>query len=196
MERMLEFIQNIKNKINKLMFLLFYRSSFKKFGSKSTICMPFQINGARFIKIGEKVHVHKNSWLLALKNSSEKPEININDGVYIGRFAHIVSTNNINIEKNVLISDKVYISDNVHNYKDIHKAIKEQEILNINKVNIGKNSWLGENVCVIGASVGKHCVIGANSVVLSNIPDYSVAVGTPAKIIKKYCPDEKIWKKI
>jgi acetyltransferase-like isoleucine patch superfamily enzyme len=158
--------------------------------------MPFQINGASFIKIGEKVHVHTNSWLLALKNSSTKPDININDGVYIGRFAHIVSTNNINIEKNVLISDKVYISDNVHNYKNIQKPIKEQEILNINKVNIGKNSWLGENVCVIGASVGKHCVVGANSVVLSDIPDYSIAVGTPAKVIKKYCPNENIWKKI
>ena len=104
---MLEIIQSIKNKINKLIFLLFYKSSFKNFGSKSTICMPFQIDGARFIKIGKKVHVQTNSWMLALKTSSVKPEININDGVYIGRFAHIVSTNSICIEKNVLISDKV-----------------------------------------------------------------------------------------
>lgn len=193
---MLEFIQTIKNKINKLIFLLFYKTSFKNFGSKSTICMPFQIDGARFIKIGKKVHIHTNSWLLALKNSSAKPEINIKDGVYIGRFAHIVSINNISIEKNVLISDKVYISDNLHDYKNVQKPIKEQQILNINKVNIGENSWLGENVCVIGASVGKHSIIGANSVVLSDIPDYSIAVGTPAKVIKKYCANEKIWKKI
>ena len=193
---MLEIIQSIKNKINKLIFLLFYKSSFKNFGSKSTICMPFQIDGARFIKIGKKVHVHTNSWMLALKNSSVTPEININDGVYIGRFAHIVSTNNIIIEKNVLISDKVYISDNLHDYKNVQKPIKEQKILNVNKVNIGENSWLGENVCVIGASIGKHCVIGANSVVLSNIPDYSIAVGSPAKVIKKYCVNENIWKKI
>ena len=94
---------------------------------------------------------------VSFKTSSVKPEININDGVYIGRFAHIVSTNSICIEKNVLISDKVYISDNLHDYKNVQKPIKEQKILNVNKVNIGENSWFGENVCVIGASVGKHC---------------------------------------
>ena len=96
----------------------------------------------------------------------------------------------------MLISDKVYVSDNLHDYRNVQKPIKEQKILNVNKVNIGENSWLGENVCVIGASIGKHCVIGANSVVLSNIPDFSIAVGSPAKVIKKYCANENTWKKI
>lgn len=50
---------------------------------------------------------------------------------------------------------------------------------------IGEGSWIGENVCVCGANIGKHCVIGANSVVTKDIPDYSVAVGCPARIIKK-----------
>ena len=53
-------------------------------------------------------------------------------------------------------------------------------------VEIGDGTWIGENVCIIGASIGKQCVIGANSVVLKDIPDYCVAVGLPAKVIKKY----------
>jgi acetyltransferase-like isoleucine patch superfamily enzyme len=61
---------------------------------------------------------------------------------------------------------------------------------------IGEGSWLGENVCVIGASIGKHCVIGANSVVTKDIPDYSVAVGIPAKVIKKYNFNKCEWEKI
>ena len=52
---------------------------------------------------------------------------------------------------------------------------------------------MGENVCIIGASVGKHCVIGANSVVTKDIPDYSIAVGTPAKIIKRYDFNKERW---
>ena len=61
---------------------------------------------------------------------------------------------------------------------------------------IGEGSWIGENVCIIGASVGKHCVIGANAVVTKDIPDYCVAVGTPAKIIKKYDTKIKKWIKV
>ena len=50
--------------------------------------------------------------------------------------------------------------------------------------------------CIIGASVGKHCVIGANAVVTKDVPDYCVAVGAPAKIIKKYNLKNKKWEKI
>jgi acetyltransferase-like isoleucine patch superfamily enzyme len=56
-----------------------------------------------------------------------------------------------------------------------------------------QGAWLGENVCVIGASIGKNSVIGANSVVTKNIPDYCVAVGSPAKVIKKYNVEKQIW---
>ena len=58
---------------------------------------------------------------------------------------------------------------------------------------IGEGSWLGEHVCVIGASIGKHCVIGANAVVVHDIPDYSVAVGAPARVIKKFNEDSNSW---
>ena len=100
------------------------------------------------------------------------------------------------ISNDVLISDKVYISDNLHNYKDINIPIKNQNIIDKGTVIIGKHTWLGENVCVIGASVGKHCVIGANSVVLKDIPDYSIAVGSPARVIKKYNKNTNVWEKV
>ena len=53
---------------------------------------------------------------------------------------------------------------------------------------------LGENVCVIGASIGKTCVIGVNSVVTRDIPDYFVAVGSPARLIKRYDFDRQEWR--
>jgi len=51
-------------------------------------------------------------------------------------------------------------------------------------------------VCVIGASVGKHSIVGANSVVTSDIPDYSIAVGAPAKVIKQYNHQTNQWERI
>ena len=61
------------------------------------------------------------------------------------------------------------------------------------RVVVGEGSWLGENVCVMGASIGKHCVIGANAVVTRDVPDYSVAVGCPARVIKRYNPVTQQW---
>ena len=193
---MIEFMQLVKEKIQKVFFLLFLKSSFKKFGKRSTLCFPFRINGSEFISIGEKVHIYEGSWILALKNNDIAPIINIGNGTYVGRFSHIVGVSKVEICNNVLISDKVYISDNLHDYKDIAIPIKAQEILENSPVVIGENSWLGENVCVIGASVGRHCVIGANSVVINNIPDYSIAVGSPAKVIKKFNHISKTWDKV
>lgn len=196
MESMLEKIQLVKQKIQKVIFLIFYASSFKKFGQNSTLCYPFKIEGAKFISIDSKSYINENAWLLALQKGKTAPKINIGSGTYIGRFSHIVSVREIEIAQNVLISDKVYISDNLHDYKDISSPIKSQEIFCKKTVYIGENSWLGENACVIGASVGKHCVIGANAVVTTDIPDYSLAVGIPAKVIKKFNHQSKKWEKI
>lgn len=120
----------------------------------------------------------------------------IENGCCIGNFNHIYSTRSIILHKNVLTADKVYISDNLHGYQDIGKPVVHQSIVQNGVVEIGEGSWLGENVCVIGAKIGKHCVIGANSVVTHDIPDYSVAVGSPAKVIKQYDFDNKKWIKV
>ena len=66
----------------------------------------------------------------------------------------------------------------------------------MSEVTIGEDSWIGENVCICGASIGKHCVIGANSVVTKDIPDYCVAAGIPAKVIKKYNFEKNSWDRI
>jgi len=193
---MIDFIQNITQKIQKVIFILFYSSSFKKFGKKSTLVFPFRINGAKFISIEKKAHVNEGAWMLAHKISEKDPVIKIGSGSYIGRFVHIVSVNEIDIKDNALIADKVYISDNAHDYKDVNAIIKDQDILDNGPVVIGENTWLGENVCVMGASVGKHCVIGANAVVINDIPDYSIAVGSPAKVIRQYDASSQKWEKV
>ncbi|MBK9485746.1 MAG: hypothetical protein IPO01_11240 [Chitinophagaceae bacterium] len=93
------------------------------------------------------------------------------------------------------MADKVYISDNLHSYENVDLPVIDQPIKQTNPVIIADGAWLGENVCVIGASVGKNSVVGANSIVNKDIPDYCVAIGSPAVIIKRYNATTKQWQK-
>jgi acetyltransferase-like isoleucine patch superfamily enzyme len=61
------------------------------------------------------------------------------------------------------------------------------------EVIIGSGSWIGENVCIIGASVGRNSVIGCNSVVTKDIDDYCIAVGSPARVIKRFDFNTRQW---
>jgi acetyltransferase-like isoleucine patch superfamily enzyme len=175
-------------------FRIIFKSRFFTFGYNSSIIFPLNISGMKNIKIGNNVYVSYKTWLAAVPiKKSDDCELIIGNGSCIGNFNHIYATKSIIIGNNVLTADKVYISDNLHSYEDISIPIIFQSIKQVSTVYIGDGSWLGENVCVIGATIGKNCVIGANSVVLNDIPDFSVAVGSPAKVVKKYCFDSKEW---
>lgn len=176
--------------------LLLYKWKFRKICWKAVILSPLRIDGACRIELGHSTIGYK-CWIAANPlTGSDQCTLIINDGCSIGNFNHIYSTRKIVIEENVLIADRVYISDNLHEYENIDMPVKEQSIKQLDSVTIGKDSWIGENVCVIGASIGKHSVIGANSVVTHSIPDYSVAVGVPAKVVKKYDFNKKQWIKV
>jgi acetyltransferase-like isoleucine patch superfamily enzyme len=165
-------------------------------GSKSILCYPSSVDLGKNIEIGTGVYIKPNSWLITLDKTNSATSLKIGSNTYIGRNAHFVALKKVIVENDVLIADNVYLSDNVHGYKDISVPIKDQEVRYKRSVVIGEQSWLGENVCVIGASVGKHSVIGANSVVTKDIPSYCIAVGSPAQVIKKYDFNLKKWVRV
>jgi acetyltransferase-like isoleucine patch superfamily enzyme len=174
-----------------------YRFFAKHIGKKVRIYSPLKIDGLENIYIGDSVTIEYKTWLAAIPcTGASECCLEIGEGSIIGHFNHIYCTKSIKIGKNVLTADKVYISDNLHGYTDITIPIVKQPIIQKESVEIGDGSWLGENVCVIGAKVGKNCVIGSNSVVTHDIPDYCVAVGAPARVIKRYDLERKVWVKI
>ncbi len=181
----------------KFQALVNYSFSFHHYGRKSLILRPLQIDGKENISIGDHVVIGEKSWLAAMPLTDNKhPQLIISDKCVLGHFNHIYATSEIVFEDSVLTADKVYISDNLHSYADLSKPIIEQPIKQLKRIRIGEGSWIGENVCIIGASIGKHCTIGANSVVTHDIPDYSVAVGAPARVIKRYNFETKQWEKV
>lgn len=187
-------------KIKQIFHCLFIRTYYKRIlgglGEHSYLPQSTKLDYPNNIFIGNNVNIGRMSWMAACPLTGNiNCKLSIGDGTYIGNFAHIYCTSKIEIGRKVLIADRVYISDNLHSYSDINIPIIDQPIMQINEVVIDDGSWVGENVCIIGARVGKQCIIGANSVLTKDLPDYCMAVGAPAKIIKRFSIEIQKWKK-
>lgn len=102
----------------------------------------------------------------------------------------------VTIGKNVIIAQHVVISGLNHNYEDVSCSIQSQGV-RTSLVVVEDDCWIGANaVITAGTTIGKHCVIAANAVVTKDIPAFSVAVGNPARVIKKYDAEQKAWLKV
>ena len=168
--------------------------------SARLIRFPFDIRNKQLINFGSRlttgfgcrIEVHPN------KLTNEKV-IMFGNNVEINDYVHIAAGEKIVIGDNVLIASKVFISDLNHgNYKgenpDNPLSAPNSRELSTNPIIIKDNVWIGEGVCIMpGVTIGFGCVIGALSVVTKDIPDYCIAVGSPAKVIKKYDFNKKKW---
>jgi acetyltransferase-like isoleucine patch superfamily enzyme len=110
----------------------------------------------------------------------------LDDHVYVGPHCHLGL---VHLERDVLLAAGVHVPSGgaTHGIEDIDKPIREQPGART-MVRIGEGSWVG-SAAVVMANVGKHCVIGAGSVVTRPIPDYSIAAGVPAAVIRSRRPD-------
>ncbi len=114
------------------------------------------------------------------------PVISIGDRCLIGRGSGIVGHFSIEIGDDVWTGHHVYITDQNHGYEDVSVPISRQTQPE-RPVRIGDGTWLGHGTVILpGVTIGKHVVVGANSVVTSDLPDNSVAVGAPARIIRQH----------
>lgn len=173
----------------------YYKIVLGEIGVGTKLISPI-LSGSKRIYIGKNVYIRKNTWLAAQPvTGNDTCKLIIGDGTYIGNFCHFFASNVIEIGDAVLFADKVYVSDNLHTYEDVSLPVIQQPIKQLSPVIIGSGAWIGENVCIIGCTIGKNSVIGANAVVTKNIPDYCVAVGAPAKIIKRFDFSTMEWKK-
>jgi len=167
---------------------------FGSFGDGSIICFPSDtiVNPAA-IHIGSGTMVNAGAALSAgwLPDQPDLPDriIGIGDRCLIGTGSSIVGLLSIEIGDDVWTGRNVHITDMNHDYTDLDVPIGRQHQPQ-NPVSIGARSWLGHNVVVLpGARIGRHCVIGAGSVVRGDIPDFSVAVGVPARVVRHHEPD-------
>lgn len=163
---------------------------FGALGAKSVICFPANtIFNERYIHIGAGTLFGPQATLSAGMVPGQKmvtdPVISVGDRCLFGKGSAIVGHLEIVIGNDVWTGHHVYITDQNHGYDDLSLPISQQ-MMPERPVSIGDGSWLGHGVVVLpGACIGRHVVIGANSVVTGMIPDNSVAAGVPARVIKK-----------
>ena len=102
----------------------------------------------------------------------------------------------VKIGNYVMLAQNIVISGLNHGYEDVTMPPRTQKVVT-KQITIEDNVWIGAN-CVItaGVTIGKHAVIGAGSVVTKDIPQFSVAVGNPARVIKKYHLETNTWGKL
>jgi acetyltransferase-like isoleucine patch superfamily enzyme len=162
---------------------------FGSFGQRSIIMFPqTTVFGERYIRIGSDTmigaHVALSAGMMPGQECFSDPVVSIGDRVLIGRGSGIVGHLSIVIEDDVWTGHHVYITDQNHGYDDVTKPISVQTQPE-RPVRIGAGSWLGHGVVVLpGVSIGRHVAVGAQSVVTKDLPDYSVAVGNPARVIR------------
>lgn len=173
------------------------------FPQAKIIRLPFDVRNKKYIKFGKNFTSGFGCRIEAYPSSKEiETCIFIGDNVQINDYVHIGSIGSISIGNNVLMASKIYITDHNHgSYDDIisdHPMSIPHNRIRISKpVIIEDNVWLGESVCVLpGVTIGKGCVIGALSVVSKSIPPYSIAVGSPAKVVKKFNFKKNKWEKL
>ena len=114
------------------------------------------------------------------------PVVRIGDRTMIGRGSHVVGHFSIDIGDDIQTGPYVYITDQNHVYEDPDMPIGLQWPKEAS-VSVGSGTWLGTGVVVLpGAQIGRNVVVGAGSVVIGELPDHCVAVGSPARVVKRY----------
>lgn len=180
--------------------LSFKLRGFLVFRNARIIRFPFRVRGKEFIKVGIGFTTGFNCRLDAFNlNNVNHTLINIGDNVEINDDVHIAAVERVDIGDNVLIASKVYLSDHNHgiykgDFQDTPVTPPGSRKIYSAPVKIEKNVWIGEFVAVLqGVTIGEGSIIGAMSVVTKDIPPYSIAVGSPAKVIKTFDFESKKW---
>lgn len=182
-------LQNLYKKVSPFknhIYTGFYRHSFSKFGHSVIQYPVYSLRGEENISVGDDCVFERD---LQLESWGTHAKINIGNGCLFRRNCHISSVKSIIIGDGLLTGENVLISDNSHGNTSIESLStppRERSIFSKGGIVIGKNVWLGNNVCILSSvNIGDGVVVGANSVVTHDIPSYCIAAGSPAKIIKR-----------
>jgi acetyltransferase-like isoleucine patch superfamily enzyme len=169
--------------------------AFGSFGMGSVVCFPYEdIVNPYAMSIGSGTIVGKGAVLACGWGPGHEglpPDmLRIGDRCLLGRGSSIVAHNSIVLEDDVWTGQQVHITDMNHGYVVIDEPISRQAEPDA-PVRIGAGSWLGHHVVVLpGVTIGRHVVVGAGSIVTRDLPDFSVAVGSPARVVRRYLPDD------
>jgi acetyltransferase-like isoleucine patch superfamily enzyme len=143
------------------------------------------------IHLGEGSFIGKHAWI---NINSKTARLSIGAGTVIGNDLTVTCGELVEVGEGVLMSARVSLLDQLHDYESWLAPQLRGEggtphmswaMTDARPVRVGAGTWLGIGVAVLpGVTIGEGCVVGANAVVTSDLPDYSIAVGVPARILR------------
>ncbi len=170
---------------------IIYKFFFGRFLLPSYLGKPVFIGGFKKIFIGKNVRIFPGARIECVSSGS----ITISDNVAIAQNVHITSGADLVIGRGSTILQNVMITNIDHDYTEIGVPILSQRDL-ISETVIGENCFIGFGAVIqAGTVLGAQCVVGANAVIRGKFEDFSVIVGVPGKVVKRYDLVDKIWKK-
>ena len=179
------------------------------FGRRDICIAPdARLGGIDHMYIGKGFTAGRGLWLEAVTDYPAagqvfSPELIIGDRVNVGEYVHIGCNHRIVIGDDVLMGSKIYITDHNHgvyrgenlespDVPPVDRCLTENE-----SVEIGDRCWIGEFVTILpGVTIGEGCIIGSHSTVTHDIPANSIAVGSPAKVIKQWNEKNHKWENV
>lgn len=169
----------------------FYQIFFGRFSMPSYIGPPVFLMNTRHMHIGKRVRIFPG----LRAECHDNGRLFVHDNVSIGQGFHVIASGELHIGSGCLISGNVFITDTDHTFEYIDAPVFEQAN-KISPTRIGENCFLGIGVRIqAGTTLGKGCVVGANSVVRGDFPDHCVIVGAPARMVKRYDPASGQWQR-
>ena len=133
------------------------------------------------LELGEHVVLEPGVWLTA----QAPARIRIGGGTFLNLGVQVAAADLVEIGEHCMLANGCFVTDANHRFDDPDKPVPWQGFTSKGPTRLGDNVWFGANVVVTsGVTIGDRCVIGANSVVIADLPPYSIAAGVPARVIR------------
>jgi acetyltransferase-like isoleucine patch superfamily enzyme len=168
---------------------------FASLGTNLHIHPPCRLsrNAATRIDLGNFVTINRDSWLNVIHDG----KIIVGNNSSIGLRNILSAKNVIQIENDVMLAASVLIQDHNHAYEDVTLPISVQGETAGGTIRIEQGCWIGQGAAIVCNEgelvIGRNSVVGSNALVTKSVPPYSVVVGNPARLARRFDPSTGTW---